>query len=158
LNKFIYIAETKHELSTKQMGIMKNRLSLFHGNRRKDHNTFTIWHYGTYIPTSLCHRFSGRRGRDRVVFGFIITYAISAYHHWCCEFGSRSVCQWLATGRWFCSGPPIFSTNKIDRNDIAEQLLKVALSTIKQTNKRTTFLHIANTNRLYKFINLLIYR
>jgi len=23
----------------------------------------------------------GRRGRDRMVFGFITTYAISAYHH-----------------------------------------------------------------------------
>jgi hypothetical protein len=32
-----------------------------------------------------------RRGRDRmVVVGFTITYAISAYHHWCCEFESRS--------------------------------------------------------------------
>jgi hypothetical protein len=33
----------------------------------------------------------GRRGRDRMVVGFITTYAISAYHHWCCEFESRSV-------------------------------------------------------------------
>ena len=30
-----------------------------------------------------------RRGRDRMVVGFITTYAISAYHHWCCEFESR---------------------------------------------------------------------
>jgi hypothetical protein len=45
-----------------------------------------------------------------MVVGFTTTYAISAYHHWCCEFESRSgrgvqhyddkVCQWLATGRW----------------------------------------------------------
>ena len=27
-----------------------------------------------------------RRGRDRIVIGFITTYAISAYHHWSCEF------------------------------------------------------------------------
>jgi len=32
----------------------------------------------------------GRRGRDRMVVGFTTTYAISAYHHWCCEFESRS--------------------------------------------------------------------
>ena len=32
----------------------------------------------------------GRRGRDRMVVGFITTYAVSAYHHWCCEFESRS--------------------------------------------------------------------
>jgi hypothetical protein len=32
----------------------------------------------------------GRRGRDRMVVGFRTTYAISAYHHQCCEFESRS--------------------------------------------------------------------
>ena len=31
-----------------------------------------------------------RLGRDRMVVGFTTTYAISAYHHWCCEFESRS--------------------------------------------------------------------
>jgi len=29
------------------------------------------------------------RWRDRMVVGFITTYAISAYHHWCCEFELR---------------------------------------------------------------------
>ena len=42
------------------------------------------------------------------------------------------VCQWLATGQWFSPGPPLSSTNKTDRHDIAELLLKVALNTIKQ--------------------------
>jgi len=32
----------------------------------------------------------GCRGRDRMVVGFTTTYAISAYHHCCCEFESRS--------------------------------------------------------------------
>jgi hypothetical protein len=32
----------------------------------------------------------GRRGRDRVVDGFITTYAISDYHHSTCEFEPRS--------------------------------------------------------------------
>jgi len=44
------------------------------------------------------------------------------------------VCQWLETGRWFSPGPPVSSTNKTDRHDITEILLKVALNTIKQTN------------------------
>jgi hypothetical protein len=44
------------------------------------------------------------------------------------------VCQWLETGRWFSSGPPVSSTNKTDCHDITEILLKVALNTIKQTN------------------------
>jgi len=37
----------------------------------------------------------------------------------------------LATGQWFFPGTPVSSTNKIDCHDIAEILLKVALSTIK---------------------------
>jgi len=32
----------------------------------------------------------GCRGRDHMVVGFTTTYAISAYHHWCCEFESWS--------------------------------------------------------------------
>ena len=73
---------------------------------------------------------------------FTTTYAISAYHHWCCEFESQSgrgacttlsdqVCQSL----WFSPGPPVSSTNKTDSHDITEILLKVTLNTIKQTNK-----------------------
>ena len=45
--------------------------------------------------------------------------------------------QWLATGRWFSPGPLVSSTNKTDRHDLTEILLKVALNTIKQTNKLT---------------------
>jgi hypothetical protein len=41
----------------------------------------------------------------------------------------------LATGRWFSPGLPVSSTNKTDRHDITEILLKVALNTIKQTNQ-----------------------
>ena len=44
------------------------------------------------------------------------------------------VCQWLATVLWFSPGPSVSSTNKINRHDITEILLKVALNTIKQTN------------------------
>jgi hypothetical protein len=34
----------------------------------------------------------------------------------------------------FSPGPPVSSTNKTDRHEITELLLKVALNTIKQTN------------------------
>ena len=34
------------------------------------------------------------------------------------------VCQWLAPGRWFSPDPPVSSTNKTDRHDITEILLK----------------------------------
>jgi len=42
-------------------------------------------------------------------------------------------CQWLTTGRWFSLGTLVSSTNKTDRYDITEILLKVALDTINQT-------------------------
>ena len=35
-------------------------------------------------------RRGGRRCRDRMVVEFATTHAISAYHHWSCEFESRS--------------------------------------------------------------------
>jgi hypothetical protein len=119
------------------------------------------------------------RGHDRMVVEFTIIYAISTYHHWWCEFESRSgrgpryttlcdkVCQWLATGRWFSPGPPISFTNKTDRHDITKILLKVALNTIKQTNKQNIrceafawFAYIVlrpwpNTNKAYKLIESL---
>jgi hypothetical protein len=44
----------------------------------------------------------------------------------------NKVCQWLSTGQWFFLGTPVSSTNKTDRHDIAEILLKVALNTINQ--------------------------
>ena len=79
--------------------------------------------------------------------GFTTTYAIPAYHHWCCEFESRpgrgvkyyviKFCQWLATGGWFSQCTPVSSTNKTDWHDITEILLKVVLATTKQTNKQT---------------------
>jgi hypothetical protein len=38
----------------------------------------------------------------------------------------------LSHGRWFSPGTPVSSTTKTGRHDIAEILLKVALSTINQ--------------------------
>ena len=55
----------------------------------------------------------------------------------------------LATGQWFSTGTPVSSTNKTDRHDTSEILLKVALNTIKQTNKQT------NNHRLF---NCLYYK
>ena len=39
----------------------------------------------------------------------------------------------FATGQCFSPGPPVSITNKTDRHDIAEILLKVALNTTNQT-------------------------
>ena len=42
----------------------------------------------------------------------------------------NKVCQWLTACRWFSPGTPVSFTNKTDRHDINEILLKVALNTI----------------------------
>ena len=71
----------------------------------------------------------------RMVVGFTTTYAISAYHHWCCEFESRSgrgVQHYVL--KFVSDRSVVLSTNKTDRHDITEILLKVALNTMKQTN------------------------
>ena len=55
-----------------------------------------------------------------------LTYAISPYHHYCCEFKSCScdkVCQCLAAGLCFSPGTLVSSNNKTDRHNIAEILL-----------------------------------
>ena len=99
----------------------------------------------TYTWLIVCR---GRRGRDRLVVGFITTCAISAYHHYWCECESRSwrgvldttlcdkVCQWLAAYLWFSPGTPVSSTNKAHRHDITEILLK--------ERKATGIIRIAN--------------
>ena len=76
--------------------------------------------------------FRGCHGHDRMVVGFTTTCAISAYHHWSCEYKPcwwggvldatlwDKVCQWFATGRWFSLGTPVSSTNKTDGHNITE--------------------------------------
>jgi hypothetical protein len=48
------------------------------------------------------------------------------------------------TGWWFSPVPRLSSTNKTDRHDITEILLKVALNTI-QTNKKSIFPGVKTT-------------
>jgi len=92
--------------------------------------------------------------------GFSTTYVISVSHAllmlWVrlpirvrCTTLYDKVCQWLATGRWFSPGTPVSSTNKTDRHNIAEILLKMALSTIKPNQKQVTFDEMMIMSALY---------
>ena len=45
------------------------------------------------------------------------------------------VIKFVHDWRWFSLGPLVSSINETDRHDISEILLKVALNSIKQTNK-----------------------
>ena len=65
------------------------------------------------------------------------------------------VCQWLAIGQWFSQGTPVSSTNKTDCHYITEILLKMALSTIKQTNiKMRNFFTGPDIQYLYHLTNV----
>jgi len=46
-----------------------------------------------------------------------------------------NVCQWFATSQYFSLHTPVSTTNKADRHDITEILLKVARNTITLTNR-----------------------
>jgi hypothetical protein len=46
------------------------------------------------------------------------------------SFHKFTVCQGLATGQWFSPGTLVSSTNKTDRHDTTEILLKVVLNNI----------------------------
>ena len=57
-----------------------------------------------------------------MVVGFTTICAISVYHR-------DEVCQWLATDQWFYSDTPVSSTNKTDRHDITDIVLKIRVIT-----------------------------
>ena len=87
-----------------------------------------------------------RRDRDHMVVEFTTIYVIRVYHHWWCEFAFplawgvqhyviKCVNDLRQVSGFF--GTPVSSTDKPDRHDTTEILLKVALNTIKQTNKLT---------------------
>ena len=77
-----------------------------------------------------------------MVVGFTTTYAISDYHvetrsgevysiqHSVIKFVSDTL---VLAGRWFSTCTLVSSTNKTDRHNITEILLKVALNTITLT-------------------------
>jgi hypothetical protein len=50
------------------------------------------------------------------------------------------VCQWLAVGRWFSPCTPISSTNKTDRSEKTEILLKMAINQTKNKRKLSSTL------------------
>jgi hypothetical protein len=77
-------------------------------------------------------------GANRLAPGFV------NYNNGCTRLAAPSdkVYQLLAHSRWFSPGIPASSTTKTGRHDIAEILLKVALSTINQIKLLTLLLWI----------------
>ena len=83
------------------------------------------WPYGSWIYNYLCNQCLSPLTWVRIPLRRGVLYTIL------CD----KDCQWLTAGQWFSPGTPVSSTNKTDRHDIAEILLKVVLNTIKQPNQ-----------------------
>jgi hypothetical protein len=68
---------------------------------------------------------------------------------------SDTIYQLLAHGRWFSPGTPASSATKIDRHDIAEILLKVALNTknLKKINPNTSYISAGTYINKLSFID-----
>ena len=60
------------------------------------------------------------------------------------------VCKWLATGQWFSLSTSVSSTNKTDRHDITEILLKVALNTMPSSLVHQAHLSVSVCVSLFK--------
>ena len=73
-----------------------------------------LWSYGSWIYNYLCNQCLS-------VSPLMLWVRISIRAR--CTTLCDKVCQWLATGRKFSSGTPVFSTNKTNRQDITEILL-----------------------------------
>jgi hypothetical protein len=103
------------------------------------------WSYGSMIYSYLCNQ------------------CLSSLKSF--EFESRSwgsvldttlcdnVCKGLGIGRWFSPGTPITSTNKTDRHNVAEMLLKVALNAIHQTKPELPYAKTGSLTK-YKYMHI----
>ena len=120
--------QTHYDVTEKTlMSVLKDSTYIITTVRSKNNICLDFWYCHYYVTSIYAviayHQWRGCCSRDRMVVGFITTCAMSAYHHWRCEFESWSgrgvldttlwdkVCQWLATGWWF--PPPIKLTTTI---------------------------------------------
>ena len=60
------------------------------------------------------------------------------------------------TGRWFSPGIPVSSTNKTDRHDITEKLLKVVLNTITPNPEIELMIYLTDISFSEKLLIYLI--
>ena len=89
------------------------------------------WSYGSWIYCYLCNHCLSPRMlwvRTQLKQGLLDTTLCN------------NVCQWLAAGWWFSSDTLVSPTNKPDRYNIAEILLKVALNTKTLTQRLLSML------------------
>jgi hypothetical protein len=100
------------------------------------------WLYGSWIYNYLCNQWL-----SPLTLWVWIPLMQGVLDTTLCD----KVCQWLATGWWFSPGITVSSTNKTDRHDITEILVKVVLNTINFGYKKWNFTQEI-TLFLFKFV------
>jgi len=97
----------------------------------------TVWYFLIFYFIVNIELYRGRRGHDGMEVEFTnyltLWVRIPLRRYVLHTTFSDHVCQWHATCWWFSPGTPVSSTNKTDRHDITEILLKVALNAIAIT-------------------------
>ena len=97
------------------------RFLFFFSNNSTSDNYLINWSYGSWMHNNLCNQsLSPLKLWVRIL---LISGVLDTTFY-------DQVCQWFATGRRFYPGTLVSSTNKTDRHDLTEILLKVALNTI----------------------------
>jgi hypothetical protein len=94
------------------------------------------WSYGSWIYNYLCNQYLSP-------LMLWVRISIKARCTTLCD----KVCQWLGTDQWFSPSPPVSSSNKTDRHNITEILLKVSLSIINikgKTNNNSICISVKN--------------
>ena len=93
------------------------------------------WSYGSWVYNYLC---------NRCLSPLKLWVRIPLRRGVCDTTICDKVCQWHAADRWFSPGTLVSSTNKNDRHDITEILLKVALTTITLILVNLVYLYMQN--------------
>ena len=101
-------------------------------------NILGPWSHGSWIYNYLCNQFLSR---------LMLWVRISIRAR--CTTLCNKVCRWLTIGRWFSPGTLVSSTNKTDRHDITEIVLKAALNIINQTNNNITIFQLYRGGQFY---------
>ena len=89
---------------------------------------------GAFPPIELKSSWSWSHGSW--IYNYLCNQCLSLLMLWV-RISNKARCTTLCDKvcQWFSPGPRVSSTNNTNRHDITEILLKVALNTIKQTNK-----------------------
>jgi len=87
----------------------KRSMAILNSTKERHYSLGTSWQWshGDWIYNYLCYQ---------CLSPLMLWVRISIRAR--CTILCDKVCQWLATGRWFSSDPPISSTNKTDRHNI----------------------------------------